>query len=176
MIKESVFHFRKEKVCSTKVGNCFSGRVVSTRIHLYKTRTYVHGTEDEDADEEPVAQLEQAVPAAAYVVDRGDPHGQCAQGGHPPHRDVDASVARLHVDRLPHGVAPPVDPDPVDYEKEAVDEHRGESEVARDGVVEHGALEGHPDGGPYLAVAGDRDENDGEVGGAHESHVDGDRP
>lgn len=77
---------------------------------------------------------------------------------------------------LAHGVAPALFPDPVDDNKGAVDEHRGEGEVARDGMVELGLLEGHPDGRPYLAVPGDRDKDDGELGAAHDSHVDGDRP
>ena len=123
-----------------------------------------------------MAQLEQAVPAAAHIIDRGDPHGHRAQGGHPSHWDVDAPLARLEVDGLAHGVAPALDPYPVGNEKEAVHEDGGEGEVARDGVVKHRTLKGHPDGRPYLAVARDRNEDDCEVRGTHESHVDCDLP
>ena len=137
--------------------------------------SHVHGTEHEDADEEPVAQLEQAVPAAAHVVDRGDPHRNGTQQGHPAHRRVHAPVGvRVYVDGLVHGEAPPVEPDPVHHEEEGVHGQGGEGQVPRDGVVEDGALEGHPEGGPDLAVSRDRDEDDAEVGGGHEPHEDGD--
>ena len=79
---------------------------------------------------------------------------------------------RVYVDGLVHGVAPPVDPDPVHHEEKGVHEQGGESQVPRDGMVEDGSLKGHPESGPYLAVSSDRDEDDGEVGGAHEPHDD----
>ena len=135
----------------------------------------MHGAEDEDTNEEPVAQLEQAVPAAAHVVGRGDPHRQRAQTGHPAHRRVDAPVGlEVDVDGFVPSEAPSVEPDPVHDEEEGVHEQGGKGQVPRDGVVEDGALERHSKGGPDLAVASDRDEDDCEVGGAHEPHEDGD--
>ena len=145
-------------------------------VNILHTITYVHGAEDEKTDEKPVAHLEQAVPAAAHVVGGGDPHRHRAQAGHPPHRNIDAPVTRLHVDGLPHGMPPSLRPNTVSNEQKCVNEYGSEGEVARDGVVEYGSLEGHSDGGPNLAVSGDRYKDDGKVGGAHESHVEGDRP
>lgn len=88
----------------------------------------MHGAEDENADEQEVRELEEAVVAPPYEVDRRDPHRQPAQEGHPPHGDVDPVVMFLRggVDRLADGVRPPVVPHPVDHEEEGVDRHSGE--------------------------------------------------
>lgn len=135
----------------------------------------MHRAEDKHADEEPVPKLEQAVPAAPDVVGRGDPHRDGTQRRHPPHRRIDASVGvRVNVDRLVPRVSPSIEPDPVDDEQEGVHADGPDGEVTRDDVVEHRALEGDAEGGPDLAVAGDRDEDHGEVGGGHQAHEDRD--
>ena len=90
--------------------SCCTG---TTRKYYHNSHAHVHDAEHEDANEEPVAQLEQAVPAAAHVVGRGDPHRERTQGGHPAHRCVHAPVGvQVDVDGLVHGVAPSVEPDP----------------------------------------------------------------
>ena len=94
-----------------------------------------------------MAQLEEAVPAAAHIVGRGDPHRQRAKGGHPSHRRVHAPVGvRVDVDGLVYGKTPTVEPDPVDDEQEGVHEQGGEGKVAGDGMVEDGSLERHSEG------------------------------
>lgn len=145
----------------------------SSHVHVVPC-SHVHGGEDEDTDEQEVRQLEHAVEAPPDEVERRDPHRDRAHGGHPPHRNVETVVVLLRgsVGGLADGVAPTVRPDPVDHEEEGVDEERDEGHVAGEGVVEHGALVWDAQGGPDLAVAGDRDEDDGEVGGAHEPKVD----
>jgi len=134
----------------------------------------MQGGEDENPDEKEVRQLEQAVVAPAHKVEGRDPHRGRAHGGHPPHGDVEPVVMLLDgggdgdVDR----VAPPVRPHPVHNEQEGVREERREGQVAGERVVKHGALVRDPQSRPDLAVAGDRHEDDGEVGGAHEAEVD----
>lgn len=57
---------------------------------MRQTPTYVHHAEDEDADEEPVRELEEAVVLAAHPVHRRSPHGERAEQRHPAHGSVDA--------------------------------------------------------------------------------------
>lgn len=78
----------------------------------------------------------------------------------------------VEVDGLVDGVAPALVLDPVRRQEEGVEEEGGEREVAGDGVVEHGSLERHSEGRPDLAVAGYRNQDDREVGGAHQPHED----
>lgn len=138
--------------------------------------THVHGAEDEDTNEQEVRQLEQAVVLPPHEVERGYPHRHRAQSGHPPHGDIEAVVVLLRgsVDRLPHRVRPPFHPQPVRHEEEAVEEERREGQVAGEGVVQDGTLVGDAQRGPYLAVAGDGHEDDGEVRGGREAEVDRD--
>lgn len=79
---------------------------------------------------------------------------------------------KVDVDGHVNGVSPALVVDPVGKHDEGVHEEGGEREVPRDGVVKHGPLEGDADSGPDLAVPGDGDENDGEVGGADDAHED----
>lgn len=52
--------------------------------------THVHDAEHEDADEEPVCELEQAVVLSPDPVHRGSPHRDRAESSHPTHGGVDA--------------------------------------------------------------------------------------
>lgn len=57
----------------------------------------MHYAEDEDAHEEPVRELEQAVVLAAHPVHRRGPHGESAKQGHPAHGSVDACEQKTNV-------------------------------------------------------------------------------
>lgn len=83
---------------------------------------------------------------------------------------------RVEVDGHVNCVLPALVVDPVSRHEEAVQEKGGEREVPRDGVVKHGPLERDTDSGPDLAVPGDGDQDDGEVGGADDAHEESDHP
>lgn len=71
---------------------------------LYHVATYVcthvEGAEHENAYEEPVAELEQAVPATANVVDGRDPHRHRTQHRSPTHGYVHVAVFLVHLYRF----------------------------------------------------------------------------